>query len=104
MPYIHIPPDTEIMQQLLTEIISKQIDAVVFTSTTQVRYLVNFARDQGVEKELMNAFATSIIALAVGKLTAQALSNQGFERVIFPELERIGSAIIELSNYYVGRV
>lgn len=100
LPYIHIPPDEKVMNQLLSELLGGNLDAAVFTSTPQVRNLLKFARDQNAETELREAFSGNIIALSVGKVTAQALYDEGIERVIFPEVERMGSAIVELANFY----
>lgn len=100
LPYIHIPPEEEKMKQLLGELLNGELDAVFFTSTPQARFLMQFAREQGVEQKLLDAFAENIIALAVGKVTAQALREEGIERVVFPENERMGSAIMTLAQYY----
>lgn len=100
LPYIHNPPEAEVMEMLLSELLEEDLDAAVFTSTPQVRNLIQFAHEKGAENQLKKAFAEKVIALAVGKVTAQALYDQGIERVIFPEHERMGSAIVELSNYY----
>ncbi|MDP4107042.1 MAG: uroporphyrinogen-III synthase, partial [Bacillota bacterium] len=42
----------------------------------------------------------NVTAAAVGKVTAEALKEEGVERIITPEIERMGAMIIELSNYY----
>jgi len=100
LPYIHTPPEDGIMDQLINELLQGEIDAVAFTSTPQVRFLMNHAREKGVEQKLLDAFSSNVIALAVGKVTAQAIREAGIDRVIFPEKERMGSAIVELSAYY----
>lgn len=38
--------------------------------------------------------------VAVGKVTAEAIKEEGIERIIVPEHERMGAMIIELSRYY----
>ena len=100
LPYIHTPPETEVMEQLLSELLGDKVDAAFFTSTPQVRHLIAYAEEKGCLDDLMQAFEGRVIALAVGKVTAQALREAGIERVIFPENERMGSAIVELGNYY----
>ena len=100
LPYIHTPPETEVMEQLLSELLGDKVDAAFFTSTPQVRHLIAYAEEKGCLDDLIQAFQGRVIALAVGKVTAQALREAGIERVIFPENERMGSAIVELGNYY----
>ncbi|RFU68990.1 uroporphyrinogen-III synthase [Peribacillus saganii] len=100
LPYKHVPPQPEVMEQLISELQSGEIDAVNFTSTPQGRFLMSFAREKGVEQEILHAFSTGVVAVAVGKVTAQALREEGIERVIVPENERMGSAIVALGQYY----
>ncbi|MEK4922675.1 uroporphyrinogen-III synthase [Cytobacillus sp. FSL R5-0569] len=100
LPYIHISPDKQVMEKLLEEILNGKVDAAIFTSTPQVRNLFHHAEQNSIVNELQHAFSQQTIALAIGKITAEALYTKGLNRVIFPQKERIGSAIVELSNYY----
>ena len=100
LPYIHTPPQPEVMEQLLDELLYGKHDSAFFTSTPQVRHLIGFAEKKGILEEIKRVFETEVIALAVGKVTAQALREAGIERVIYPRNERMGSAIVELGNYY----
>lgn len=100
LPYMHIPPETHVMEKLLKEILEGEVDAVIFTSTPQVRNIVNFSSERNSERELKKKFENEVVALSVGKVTAQALREEGINRVVFPQLERMGSAIVELANFY----
>ncbi|CAH0149811.1 uroporphyrinogen-III synthase [Peribacillus simplex] len=102
LPYEHIPPEKETMQQLIQEILEGKIDSVVFTSAPQPRNLMRFVREQGVEDKITDLFTSDVIALAVGKVTAQVVIDEGIERVIYPEDQRMGSAMVELVKYYQG--
>lgn len=100
LPYTHIPPEEKVMSLLLSEILDGKLDSVFFTSTPQVRNLFSFARQKNTEEQLKTCFSEKTVALSVGKVTAQALYEEGIIRVIFPEVERIGSAVIELARFY----
>lgn len=100
LPYKHIPPKTEVLKQLLQEILNGEIDAVSFTSRPQVRFLFEYAKEQGVKDSLIHAFETNVVALSVGKVTAQALIEEGVKRIVVPEIERMGSALVALAQYY----
>ncbi|WP_273129662.1 uroporphyrinogen-III synthase [Bacillus weihaiensis] len=100
LPYKHIPPKQEVMKQLVEEILEGQLDAVNFTSTPQARFLMAYAKEQGLEKEVLQAFDNDVIAVSVGKVTAQALREVGITRMVVPEEERMGSAIIALVHYF----
>ncbi|MBS2970218.1 uroporphyrinogen-III synthase [Metabacillus sp. KIGAM252] len=99
-PYLHIAPDEETMRSLVEEIIHKDVDAVYFTSKPQGRFLMDFARKYGAAEQVTQAFSDHVVALAIGKVTAQALKEEGIERLVVPDHERMGSAIVELGNYY----
>jgi len=100
LPYRHIEPDTETLQTLCDELKEGLVDAVCFTTAVQVRYLFDYARRHNLVSTLKAAFAGKVRAVAVGKVTAEALSNEGVEIVVSPANERMGSMIIELVNYY----
>ncbi|WP_445506361.1 uroporphyrinogen-III synthase [Niallia sp. 03190] len=102
LPYKHIPPKAEVLEQLVTEIISGEIDVVNFTSTPQARFLFSYAKEKGVYNEVLNAFSNKVVAVAVGKVTAAALREEGVQRMVIPQEERMGSAIIALEQYYKG--
>lgn len=100
LPYQHIAPEWDAVQTLFDEIIEKKVDAVCFTSAIQARSLFTFAKDKGITKEILAAFQSNTLAVAVGKVTAEALSEEGIDRMVVPELERMGAMIIELSRYF----
>lgn len=100
LPYQHTPPQIESVQKVCIELIASEVDAVCFTTAVQVRSLFNYAKEKNVDKELIQAFNTNSLAVAVGKVTAEALKEEGVERIISPENERMGAMIIELSRYF----
>ncbi|MCD7034917.1 uroporphyrinogen-III synthase [Metabacillus sp. GX 13764] len=99
-PYLHIPPEEAVLEKLAEEISEQNVDAVSFTSTPQGRFLMQYAREKGLEEKIIKAFSEGVTALAVGKVTAQSLKEEGIERVIFPENERMGSALMTLARYF----
>ncbi|MEC3605813.1 uroporphyrinogen-III synthase [Bacillus glycinifermentans] len=100
LPYRHIAPKEETVALLCREIASREVDAVCFTTAVQVRSLFNYAREKGVTEDIVKAFGESVLAAAVGKVTAEALKEEGVERLLAPELERMGAMIVELSRHY----
>lgn len=100
LPYQHIPPKTEVVSKLCQELINKELDAVCFTTAIQVHSLFNFAREQGCLTEIVHSFKEDVLAVAVGKVTAEALREEGIDKLLAPEIERMGAMIIELSQYY----
>ena len=43
-----------------------------------------------------------VLAVAVGKVTAEALYEEGVNRVLFPEEERMGSMVVAMSRHFGG--
>ena len=99
LPYRHTPPQPGELERLLAEIQEGSIDAVAFTSAPQFRFLADYARSQGVLAEMLDAFEHKVIALSVGRITSEALKEEGIERIVTPEHERMGSMFVELGRY-----
>ncbi|MEH7106670.1 uroporphyrinogen-III synthase [Bacillus sp. JJ1764] len=100
LPYQHVAPELATVSALSKEIIENKVDAVCFTTGIQVRFLFEFAKEQGCVNELIHAFQRQTVAAAVGKVTAEALREAGIERIVVPENERMGAMIITLSRYF----
>ncbi|UNL94537.1 uroporphyrinogen-III synthase [Paenibacillus polymyxa] len=100
LPYKHIPPEEAKLQALLDDVINRTIDAVTFTSGPQIRFLAQYAREQNRLEDLLEAFREDVIAVSVGKVTAQSILEEGIERVVFPTEERMGAMMVELGKYF----
>lgn len=100
LPYRTIVPNPETVEQLLDEIIENKLDAVAFTAAPQVKVLFQLAEQKGALEKLIEAFQHNVAAAAVGKVTAGELKERGVQRVIVPELERMGAMIVALDEYY----
>ncbi|XEC95280.1 uroporphyrinogen-III synthase [Paenibacillus tarimensis] len=100
LPYRHIPPEGNVVETLVGEIVAGKVDAVAFTSTVQVRYVMDCAARLNRRSEVQEAFASGVLAAAVGKVTAEALHEEGIERVLFPEEERMGSLVVAMSRFF----
>jgi uroporphyrinogen-III synthase len=103
LPYQHVAPKTESVEQLCHELAEGLVDAVCFTSAVQVRFLFDYAKRSGYVAQLKSAFEQKTLAVAVGKLTAESLEEEGIERIVVPKNERMGAMIVELSQYYEGQ-
>lgn len=99
-PYRHVAPDHEMLETLYNEVVGREIDAVCFTSAIQVRFFFSFAREKQDITPLLEAFCTDVVACAVGKVTKEALEEEGVSRVIAPEHERMGAMIVTLARYF----
>lgn len=100
LPYKHVPPAIATLETFIEELSAGMHDAVCFTTAVQVHYLFKYAIETGRKELLLHAFSEPIVAAAVGKVTAEALKEYGVQRIIVPELERMGAMVIEIGRYY----
>ncbi|GAB3064608.1 uroporphyrinogen-III synthase [Virgibacillus ainsalahensis] len=96
-PYQYKAPKPEILEELKQNIINKSLDAVIFTSKTQVQ---NLFGQYSETKEMADAFNDNILAVAVGKVTASELEQNGVSNVFHPANPKMGAMVIELVQYY----
>lgn len=101
LPYKHIAPESKTLEAVQREILSQSYDAICFTTQMQVHSLFRYAREQKFDKDLRAMFEKHTLAVAVGKVTAEALSEEGINRFLTPENERMGAMIVELSKSYI---
>ncbi|ARI77391.1 uroporphyrinogen-III synthase [Halobacillus mangrovi] len=94
-PYAFEPPSEYTMNSLKEEIVKQSLDAVVFTSKTQVKNIFE-TRTQ----ELTEAFNDQVLAVAVGKVTAKELEDQGIKQVLQPSRPKMGAMVVAMDRYY----
>ncbi len=97
--YRYLPPSDAEVRSLLNEIFSGELDAVAFTSNTQVRYLFAVAERFAQADALREAFAGPVQAASVGSMTSAALREAGVGGIVEPEHERMGAMIVALAAH-----
>ncbi|APO42749.1 uroporphyrinogen-III synthase [Paenibacillus xylanexedens] len=102
LPYRHVPPEEEELEQLLNEILNFEVDAVAFTSGPQVRFLTQYAASQDKLEPMLAAFRQGVIPASVGKVTANSMREEGIEALVIPEEEKMGALIVELGRYFAA--
>lgn len=100
LPYQHTPPKLEVVEAFCKDLLQNEIDAVCFTTAIQVRSLFHYAKQKGILNDILAVFQDRVIGVAVGKVTAEAMKEEGISRIISPTLERMGAMIVELAEYY----
>ncbi|KHF39095.1 uroporphyrinogen-III synthase [Halalkalibacter okhensis] len=100
LPYQHVDPNFDTVELLCEELFRSDVDAVCFTAAIQVRSFFKYVKEKGYKDQVLDAFRTNVLAVAVGKVTAEALNEEGVTRVVAPELERMGAMIVEMTHYF----
>lgn len=98
--YRYRPPSDDEVWTLLNEIFSGELDAVAFTSNTQVNYLFSVAERFGQADALRDAFTGPVQAVSVGHMTSAALLEQNVTDIVQPEHERMGAMVVTLAAHY----
>ncbi|GGE29415.1 hypothetical protein GCM10011391_04960 [Pullulanibacillus camelliae] len=98
-PYHYLPPDQTILEELRFCVTSQAVDAVLFTSKTQVENLFH-KTSESQHKLLVKGFNQNVLAVAVGSVTARALADQGITNVLEPKRPKMGAMVIALTEYY----
>lgn len=100
LPYIQVRPDPEPIDELIDRSLAGKMDAIVFTSTAQARCVFNRAREIGKAEHFLAALEQQVLCVAVGKVTAETLHEEGVNRVSYPEEERLGPALIGAGRWF----
>jgi uroporphyrinogen-III synthase len=93
-PYRWLKPDEndERVHRLIDAIVTRQLDAVTFTSAPAVDAMLGAAQFLGCYDEVLDAFHSEVLAAAVGPVTAAPLIAAGIEP-IQPDRFRMGALI-----------
>jgi uroporphyrinogen-III synthase len=101
-PYRWVKPEGEDkLPKLIEAACNQELDVVTFTSAPAVDALWSTAHEMGVYQQLISAFRTSVVAAAVGPVTAKPLVDAGLSPLI-PERYRMG-ALIRLVCEHLAR-
>ena len=98
-PYIYAPAsDAARVVELVGEMAAGRVDAIAFTSASQIDRLFEVARTNGLEAALEQAWPRVRVA-AIGPIASETLRRHGIEPAIQPEkafvMKRLVSAIVE---------
>ena len=84
-PYVYADDTEDVrVEELITALVAREVDAIAFTSATQVRRLFQIARRQIGEPALLNAFACIKVA-SVGPIVTEELQGRGVRVDLMPE-------------------
>jgi uroporphyrinogen-III synthase len=95
-----MPEDTLPLQDLVSNIIAQNVDAVVFTSQVQVRHLFQIAADLHLSQELMQAMNSKTIVASVGPTCTGVLQDYGVKPHVIPEHPKMGHLVKALVEYF----
>lgn len=95
--------DTAAVEDLVRKILGKQIDAITFTSATQVPFLFR-AADALVEPTKFRArLKKDVVVASVGEVTSRALRESGVEPLVEPAEPKMAPMVKALGDFFEKR-
>lgn len=95
--------DTAAIEDMSRKVLDNEIDAIVFTSATQVPFLFRtldgLADPVAVRKRLKN----DIVVVSVGEITSRALRDVGVEPHVEPAEPKMGPMVKALADFFEKR-
>src|SRR4029434_8152713 len=77
--------DTETVQALIQKVLKKEIDAITFTSATQVPFLFSVASATANPAKFRQRLKKDVVVVSVGEVTSKALRDAGVQPHVKPE-------------------
>lgn len=87
---------------LVDLVVTRQVDAVTFTSAPAAAVLVQVAAATGLREELLAALRRDVVAMCVGPVTAQAWQAHGVPAP-YPSRSRLGAMVTALEEELAAR-
>ena len=98
-----LPEDTGPVVNAIRRIVARDVDAVMFTTQSQIRNLMRIADDNSLSGDLKNALtAVDIVVASVGPVCSRALREHGITPDVEPQHPKMGPLVIELANHFAA--
>jgi uroporphyrinogen-III synthase len=97
-----LPADTAPLAESITRLVAGDVDAVLFTTSTQVEHLLRFAEQQGRRESVVSALKRTYIA-SIGPTTTECLIAQGLPPAMEPSHPKMGILVREAAAAFSAR-
>jgi uroporphyrinogen-III synthase len=95
--------DTQAIENLVRKLMSKDIDAITFTSAMQVPFLFRTAGALVDPAKFRERLKKNVIVASVGEVTSRALTEAGVEPHVTPSEPKMGPMVRALVEYVENR-
>src|SRR5262249_1041571 len=92
--------DASSIKNLVKRIIEKEIDAIVFTSATQVPFFFKTADEIVEPRVFRERFQSDVVVASVGAVTSRALRDAGVNPQVEPPDSKMGPLTKALGEYF----
>lgn len=95
--------DTESIRELVRRILNREIDAITFTSATQVPFFFLTANTMADPAAFKKSLKKNVIVASVGEVTSRALRDAGVEPHVVPSEPKMGPMVKALGEFFERR-
>lgn len=99
VPVAGLPADREPAQRLLEDVVQGRVEALTFTTPSEVRNLVALAEEAGVGDELMVALGDGTTVVCLTRACRHAADSVGIADVVRPARARVGAMVDALVDH-----
>lgn len=92
-----LPEDTGPLLQALQTVIRGEADVVLFTNSNQIRQVIRFAQEEGLEQEFRQALKRTVVA-SVGPVCSEYLDEYGVPVDLEPERPKMADLVEEANR------
>ncbi len=96
-----LPEDTAPLREAARRLARGEADAALFTTATQIDHLMKIAREEGIEREVGEAFAR-VAVVSIGPTTTEALEEYGIRPDLEPSHPKMGILVHEAAREAAG--
>jgi uroporphyrinogen-III synthase len=93
-----LPEDTAPLRAAIEQIVAGEVEAVLFSSATQIDNVFIVAAELGAAEPLRDALRSRTVVGSIGPITTGALQHHGIEPDLQPEHPRIGHLVAEIAR------
>jgi uroporphyrinogen-III synthase len=95
--------DSQAIENLVKKILSGDIDAITFTSATQVPFLFRTADSLVDPVKFRNRLKKDVVVVSVGEVTSRALKEAGVQPHVAPSESKMGPMVKALAEFFGNR-
>lgn len=95
-----LPEDIAPLENAVRVVAEHQVDAIAFTTQSQVRHLFEISDQLGLTKSLREALDTGVVVASVGPVCTRALAEKGVTPHVVPVHPKMGPMVLALADYF----
>ena len=93
-----LPEDTGPLRAAIERVVAGKVDAVLFSSATQIDHVFHVAGEMGAAGTLRDALRGRTVVASIGPITTAALEHHGLAADLQPEHPKIGHLVADVAR------